>query len=116
MLLNKFQTKEKGPCYLFQYCGSLQAVLCRDLYISMTKHSFTCSTILILFGIRLLTTDPRSFVDGSRAKDTFVGKDCKLKFECKKKSRKVAEVLLVGEVEPAKCKLIAFQVYATSKL
>ena len=76
MLVNQFQTKEKGPCYLFQYCGSLQAVLCRDLYISMTKHS-TCSTILILFGIRLLTTDPRSFVDGSRAKDTFVGKDCK---------------------------------------
>ena len=27
--------------------------------------------------VYLLTTEHRSFVDGSRAKDTFVGKDCK---------------------------------------
>lgn len=116
MLLNQFQTKGKGPCYLFQYYGSVQAVFCLDLYISMTKHGFRCSTILGLFGIRLfITTEHRSFVDGSRAKDTFVGKDCK-SFSAKKKCRKVAEVLLVGEGEPAKYKLIAFQVYATSKL
>lgn len=38
------------------------------------------------------------------------------KFECKKKCRKAAEVLLVGKGQPAKCKLIAIQVYATSKL